>query len=60
MVGAFDDIDAAFRAVLEAANRYGIGYVATWALECEDNDGRITTLGEGERLVKRAREHVLA
>ncbi len=60
MVGAFPTADAAFRAVCEAVEVHGPGYVATWVLEHEDEQGHITTLGEGSALLERARKHVAA
>jgi hypothetical protein len=54
MVGAFETEDAALRLVRDAARLRGRAYVDAWALECEDDQGRVEPIAEGEALLLRA------
>ena len=60
MVGAFPTEYAALRAVHDAATSHGRGYVETWALEREDDEGSIEPIAEGVALLERAEKAAAA
>jgi hypothetical protein len=47
MIGSFPTIAAAYGAVREAVGAHGKEYVATWALESEDDAGGTALIAEG-------------
>jgi hypothetical protein len=60
MVGAFQSLHEAFRAVQDAVDHHGAAYVHTWGLEREDDSGAIEVIAEGEALAAMARAHIPA
>jgi hypothetical protein len=51
MVGAFQPEVAALDLVRDAAQLHGPGYVESWALEREDDQGRVKPVAEGDSLL---------
>ena len=54
MIGAFPTEAAALLAIREAVDAHGRDYVATWALESEDDRGQVAVIAEGLALADAA------